>query len=79
MEHQEVLAGRRDPYTIKWDDEEVKAGDLKYGSDRIIIVALPNEVNMVAKQSFKKPTRESIMATPQGRSLRRSDVLNSPC
>ncbi|PBP25978.1 vacuolar import and degradation protein [Diplocarpon rosae] len=34
-----------------------------YGSDKNVIVALPNEVNMVAKHSFKKPTRESI-ATP---------------
>ncbi|KAL8928448.1 MAG: hypothetical protein Q9208_001681 [Pyrenodesmia sp. 3 TL-2023] len=73
-----VLAGRKDPYTIKRYEEEVKADDFKYGSDKNVIVALPNEVNMVAKQSFKKPTRESIMATPQGRRMRRSDVVNSP-
>lgn len=55
-----VLAGRRDPYTIKRYAEEVKADNFKYGSDKNVIVALPNEVNMVAKHSFKKPTRESI-------------------
>ena len=58
-----VLAGRKDPYTIKRYAEEVMADNFKYGSDKNVIVALPNEVNMVAKQSFKKPTRESI-ATP---------------
>jgi len=58
-----VLRGNKDPYSIKRYAEEVKADNFKYGSDKNVIVALPNEVNMVAKQSFKKPTRESI-ATP---------------
>jgi hypothetical protein len=44
-----VLRGNKDPYSIKRYAEEVKAD-----------MALPKEVNMVAKQSFKKPTRESI-------------------
>jgi VID27 C-terminal WD40-like domain/VID27 PH-like domain/VID27 N-terminal region len=84
-----VLAGRKDPYTIKRYAEEVKADNFKYGSDKNVIVALPNEVNMVAKQTFKKPTRESIagpgaLATPRrsagGRvsGLRRSEIVNSP-
>jgi hypothetical protein len=73
-----VLRGSKDPYSIKRYAEEVKADNFKYGSDKNVIVALPNEVNMVAKQSFKKPTRESI-ATPArigGSSLggRRSDA-----
>lgn len=83
-----VLAGRKDPYTIKRYSEEVKADNFKFGSDKNVIVALPNEVNMVAKQTFKKPTRESI-ATPSriggGRAsgrlssrLTREDVVNSP-
>ena len=55
-----VLTGRKDPYTIKRYSEEVKADSFKYGSDKNVIVALPNEVNMVAKQTLKKPTRESI-------------------
>ena len=76
-------AGRKDPYTIKRYEEEVKADDFKYGSDKNVIVALPNEVNMVAKQSFKKPTRESIAAaTPRQsgarRRLGRDEVVNSP-
>lgn len=58
-----VLRGSKEPYSIKRYEEEVKADNFKYGSDKNVIVALPNEVNMVLKQSFKKPTRESI-ATP---------------
>lgn len=86
-----VLAGRKDPYSIKRYTEEIKADNFKFGSDKNVIVALPNEVNMVAKGSFKKPTRESIaLATPVrnrrsggsrvgGRyKLDRDEVVNSP-
>lgn len=84
-----VLASRKDPYTIKRYSEEVKADNFKYGSDKNVIVALPNEVNMVAKQSFRRPTRESIAGsaarTPRrssgrigGSKLAREEVVNSP-
>jgi hypothetical protein len=56
-----VLRGMKAPYKIKRYEDEVKADDFKYGSDKNVIVALPNEVNMVARQSLKKPTRESIL------------------
>ncbi|CAM1504034.1 Fc.00g016250.m01.CDS01 [Cosmosporella sp. VM-42] len=56
-----ILRGMKAPYKIKRYEEEVKADDFKFGSDKNVIVALPNEVNMVAKQSLKKPTRESII------------------
>jgi len=56
-----VLQKTKNPYTIKRYAETVKADNFKYGSDKNVIVALPNEVNMVAKHEFKKPTRESIM------------------
>lgn len=84
-----VIKGKKDPYTIKRYDEEVKADDFKYGSDKNVIVALPNEVNMVPKMSFKKATRESI-ATPMrasagGRAsgrvsgrLTKGEIVNSP-
>ncbi|KAI5297746.1 hypothetical protein KEM55_004290, partial [Ascosphaera atra] len=55
-----VLAGRKDPYTIKRYAEEVKADNFRFGSDRNVIVALPNEVDMVAKRQLRKVTRESI-------------------
>lgn len=55
-----VLKGGKSAYMIKRYAENVKADDFKFGSDRNVIVALPNEVNMVGKQSLKRPTRESI-------------------
>jgi hypothetical protein len=79
-----VLNNKPDPYSIKRYTEEVKADNFKYGSDKNLIVALPNDVNMVAKKALQRPTRESIMlpSTPnRGRRsgyLRRSDVVNSP-
>lgn len=82
-----VLAGRKDPYSIKRYAEEVKADNFRYGSDKNLIIALPNEVNMVAKRALKRPTRESI-ATPsrigtprksgRGSYLSRNDIVNSP-
>lgn len=68
-----VLRGSKDAYSIKRYSEEVKADNFKYGSDKNVIVALPNEVNMVAKQSFKKPTRESIAMPSRIGGARRSD------
>jgi hypothetical protein len=68
-----VLAGRKDPYSIKRYAEQVQADNFRYGSDKNVIVALPNEVSMIAKGEFKKPTRESIAsATPVGGNRRSS-------
>jgi len=84
-----VLANRRDPYNIKRYAEQVKADNFKFGSDKNLIVALPNQVDMVAKRALQRPTRESI-ATPsrvgaprrsgfsRGSYLGRSDIVNSP-
>jgi VID27 C-terminal WD40-like domain len=82
-----VLRGTKDPYNIKRYAEEVKADNFRFGSDKNIVVALPNEVDMVMKKALKRPTRESIApprlsATPAGRKSRgylgRNDVVNSP-
>ena len=82
-----VLAGRKDPYSIKRYSEEVKADNFRFGSDKNIVVALPNEVDMVARRALQRPTRESIMAPPEtprrmGKArasyLSRSEVVNSP-
>jgi len=67
-----IIRGSKAAYMIKRYDEDVKADDFKFGSDKNVIVALPNEVNMVAKQSLKKPTRESIMGDPRLSTPRRS-------
>jgi len=82
-----VLAGRKDPYSIKRYSEEVKADNFRFGSDRNMIVALPNEVDMVRRSALTRPTRESIagpgvVGTPRrggrGSYLGRSEVVNSP-
>ncbi|RKF76260.1 Vacuolar import and degradation protein 27 [Golovinomyces cichoracearum] len=87
-----VLNGVKEPYTIKRYTEEVKADNFKYGSDKNVIVTLPNEVNMVAKTALRKPTRESIMTPSRisggsfgGRrsisarfKLGKDDIVNSP-
>ncbi|PUU81575.1 VID27 cytoplasmic protein-domain-containing protein [Tuber borchii] len=72
-----VLAGRKDPYTLKRYSEDVKADNFRFGSDKNVIVALPNEVNMVGRQTFKKPTRESI-STPVRQLRSRHSIVNSP-
>jgi hypothetical protein len=79
-----VLQGRRDPYSIKRYSEEVKADNFRFGSDKNIVVALPNEVDMVTRKALQRPTRESIMATPRksnakrGSYLSRNEIVNSP-
>ncbi|KAI0475386.1 VID27 cytoplasmic protein [Xylariaceae sp. FL0804] len=55
-----LLQGTKAPYIIKRYTEDVKADDFKFGTDENVIVALPNEVNMVTKNKLKRPTRESI-------------------
>ena len=86
-----VLKGLKDPYQIKRYAAEVMADNFEFGSDKNVILALPNEVDMVSRKSFKKPTRESIMGagargsgvgmTPRrsGRqSHLRDEIVNSP-
>nr|POE74346.1 vacuolar import and degradation protein 27 [Quercus suber] len=81
-----VLAGRKDPYHIKRYTEEIKADNFKFGSDKNIIVALPQNVDMVARRALQRPTRESIMAPPatprrsngRGSYLGRNEIVNSP-
>lgn len=72
-----VIAGKKDPYTLKRYSEEVKADNFRFGSDKNVIVALPNEVNMVGRQTFRKPTRESI-ATPVRQLRSRQNIVDSP-
>ncbi|KAF3940706.1 hypothetical protein ABW19_dt0202562 [Dactylella cylindrospora] len=72
-----VLKGLKDPYTIRRYSEEVKADNFRFGSDKNVIVALPQQVDMVAKGSFKKATRQSI-STPVKQLRSRSSIVNSP-
>ena len=55
-----VVQGQRDPYQIKRYSDQVIADNFEFGSDKNVILALPNEVDMVSRKAFKRPTRESI-------------------
>lgn len=74
-----ILEKRKDPYSIKRYSDEVKADNFRFGSDKGIIVALPNEVDLVRKAQLKKPTRESIapprLSSSSGMAGRRSGRL----
>ncbi|KAF8539447.1 VID27 cytoplasmic protein-domain-containing protein [Trichophaea hybrida] len=72
-----AIMGKPDPYQIKRYTEEVKADNFRFGSDKNVIVALPNEVELVQKATFKKPTRESI-STPVRQLRSRHHIVNSP-
>lgn len=84
---QKVLRGQRDSYNIKRYGENVMADNFKYGTDKNLIVALPNEVEMVKRGELKRPTRESIVGfvpgpstpRPKGRaSYLRREIVDSP-
>ena len=79
-----VIANNKEPYAIKRYTAEVKADNFEFGSDKNVILALPNEVNMVSRRTFKKPTRESIagpagrLSTPRRSGGLRNEIVNSP-
>ncbi len=53
-------AASKAPYLIKRYTDTVNADDFKFGTDKNVIVALPNEVSAVSHTQLKKPTRQSI-------------------
>lgn len=73
-----VIRGETDKYKIRQYADEVKEGNFKFGTDQKVIVALPNDVSMVNKRTFKKPTRESLLRTPVRNLPSRSNIVNSP-
>jgi hypothetical protein len=73
-----VVQGRKDPYQIKRYAETVMADNFRFGSDKNVIVALPNQVELVQKQSFRKPTRESIATPVRQLRNRGNGIVDSP-
>lgn len=55
-----VLSGQKDPYQIKRYSDRVIADNFEFGSDKNVILALPDQVDMVSRKAFKRPTRDSI-------------------
>ena len=73
-----VKAGHTFDYSIKKYPTKVVAENFRYGTDKNVIVALPDDVTMVSKQQFQSPNKLFAPGTPaRGRNLRDS-VVNSP-
>ncbi|KAJ2743302.1 Vacuolar import and degradation protein 27 [Coemansia sp. BCRC 34301] len=73
--------GRGDAYHIKQYPDMVVADNFRFGQDRSIVVALPDDVQCVKRSQLAKPTRESLMIrTPARGGLLsdRDDVVNAP-
>ncbi|KAK6097628.1 Vacuolar import and degradation protein 27 [Batrachochytrium dendrobatidis] len=62
-------SGKQPEYSIKRYSENVVADNFKYGGDRSIIVALPENVEMVSKRTLQTPTKTLKS---------RSNIVNSP-
>ncbi|THG99304.1 hypothetical protein EW026_g3013 [Hermanssonia centrifuga] len=72
-----VKKGQLDKYEIKKYEDVVVQDNFKFGDDKEIIVAMPNNVVAVNKKNLKRPTRASL-AVPS-RSLRsKSNIVNAP-
>ncbi|KAJ2636772.1 Vacuolar import and degradation protein 27 [Coemansia sp. RSA 1286] len=53
--------GRGDAYHIKQYSQHVVADNFRFGHDRSIVVALPDDVKSVKRSQLARPTRESLM------------------
>lgn len=73
-----VVKGEIGKYKIRQYTDEVKANNFKFGTDQNVIVALPHDVSMVNKYTFKKPSRKSLLRTPVKDLQSRSSIVNSP-
>lgn len=51
-----VLKGERDSYRVKVYDSNITANNFKFGTDQRVILALEDNVNIVAKSALKKPS-----------------------
>ena len=73
-----VLANNKDPYYIRRYSDEVISDNFEFGSDQNVILAMPNEVDMVKRKTFKRPTRESIAGPAARSSLSSGSTLRTP-
>lgn len=74
-----ILRGDREPYLIKRYSSNVTADNFAFGTDKNVIISLEDDVGMVNRRTFRKPTRQSL-ATPAKRvqALSRNSIVNSP-
>lgn len=67
-----ALRRQKDPYLIKRYTSNVTADNFKFGTDKKVIVALEDDVNMVSRTTFKKPTTETMSIQKKGKMDSRS-------
>jgi len=78
-----ILDKHPEPYRIRKYTDNVVSDNFRFGQDKNIVVALPQDVTVVSKRQLSRPTRDSFGAagvrTPQrGSSGLRSSIVNSP-
>ena len=80
-----LLDNHPEPYRIRKYTDDVVSDNFRYGQDRNIVVALPQDVTVVSKRQLSRPTRDSFGATSvrasipkRGSSSLRSSIVNSP-
>jgi hypothetical protein len=73
-----VKSGHLTDYSIKKYPANVMAENFRYGSDRNVIVALPDDVTMVNKKQFMSPKKLFTPSTPRRSSLAKNNIVNSP-
>ncbi|KAJ1973463.1 Vacuolar import and degradation protein 27 [Dimargaris xerosporica] len=71
-----VLQGHRYDYQIKKYADRVVADNFRFGQDRAIVVALPQDVTMVTKKQLGTP--QKVLQTPAKKLQSRSNIVNSP-
>ncbi|KAJ1978042.1 Vacuolar import and degradation protein 27 [Dimargaris verticillata] len=71
-----VLQGHRYDYQIKKYADQVVADNFRFGQDRAIVVALPQDVTMVTKKQLGAP--QKVLQTPVKKLQSRSNIVNSP-
>jgi tRNA (guanine9-N1)-methyltransferase len=78
-----IQQNHSEPYKIRRYSDEVVSDNFRFGQDKNIVVALPQDVTVVAKRQLERPTRDSFGApgvrTPAKRSSGlRASIVNSP-
>lgn len=59
-----ILRNEKDPYLIKRYKSEVTADNFQFGTDKRVIVALEDDVGIVSRSTFRKPTVDTMLGRP---------------
>jgi len=71
-----------EPYKIRRYTDDIVSDNFRFGQDKNIVVALPQDVTIVAKRQLSRPTRDSFggpgVKTPRKSAQLRDSIVNSP-